>query len=766
MAKRTKELQPQDFSASVDYLMTEYESHGVTFPDGFQKDAIQNAAGARKNDGWKNWQCKIYLKKYKGTTLLVVEDCGTEGLTGPNYSTEEISELIKNKELNDRPDWRLARFSSRNVSGGNKTGAGKFGVGKSVYSAASRTYKYWFDSLTSEGNYVANENDNGYIFTTAFEGDEAKKEIKKATGLDPKETTGTRIIIFDPVDELVDSINSGEIVKYIHESWWVSLDRMKGESGIYLNGKKVETPDLPKPINTWTLKSPYKVEPGHIIKHYQINVSNDENIPWSGIAYFRVGMKICEVTVDDIPPKLRGKVWGYVEVDQAWEEELATIEDSVHYGLLPHKSNTNIYRMMSGYVNQATCERLREWGYIKDPETATKRINDMIQKVSEKAFSIADSLGFDDLGKGDRKKTFEVRWTNVEYPTADSRKVITGDTIKLAFRIKNNSVTTRTFNYTIKALPDDDGDPIIVNDNKIKVEGGCFEEVEFDYKISPKTAFKYQKNDLLVSVSSTGLKTIDKKILFFYDTNEPSNEDDVVLLSISAKYPRENSRRINSDEALEDIVYTIYNKRAHPLDYRLNVSVLLPKKNGKPEKITDICSIEGSVGAESETDISISPITFDAATYDPFLKRGELLLRGRLVSTAKGHGFARGEKITQREIVIFFNKDEKTGKWNSFEPLSDNRPDIHKRSWSRTVGTTRQITINVGHPAFKRIQEDDYFLEDYLSQEILKQYVMLYLQSGNNSMFNIDPEKDTPDKMVEAMMSTVEEAYYQSFQGE
>ena len=121
-----KTSMPQDYKKDIDWIIDAYELVNVTFSDGFQKDAIQNAVGARGSNSWTNWKCNIsYIKNEKGK-FLVIEDQGTEGLTGPNISVDEINRMIDNDENID-PTWRLARFSSRNVSGGNQTGAGKIG---------------------------------------------------------------------------------------------------------------------------------------------------------------------------------------------------------------------------------------------------------------------------------------------------------------------------------------------------------------------------------------------------------------------------------------------------------------------------------------------------------------------------------------------------------------------------------------------------------------------------------------------------------------
>lgn len=766
--------QAQDFGASVDWIMDAYDMRDVSFPNGFQKDSIQNAAGARTKDGWDGWQCRFNVVTSNGQQFLIIEDVGTTGLTGPNLTQQKIQELIDNKELNDKPEWRLARFSSRNVSGGNVHGAGKFGVGKSVYSAASKTYKYWFDSKTIEGKYIANVNDRGHIYPEAFEGDEAKKRIKDATGLDPKETPGTRIIIFDPREDLIESIESKEIVEYIRENWWVSIDRMTGDSGIYVNDEKVVLPQLAENKNEWSLPSPYKVSQGRIIKHYVLNVSKDENIPWHGIAYFRVGMRIQKVALDksleqQIPAKIRDKVWGYVEVDRSWEDELAELEDIVHYGLRSHQARTAVYSMLSGYVNEITSEKLKDWGYIKDPARASQRINDILNRVSEKTFAMADALGFNGESRGERKKPFDVRWLDIKYPQGNSREVTTDDILEVGFRIKNNGLSNRKFTYSIINIPEETGDPKTLFQGECHLDGGKLIDVPKSIEINQDTSFRYQKNTLILNVACSGLKSIEKKILFFYDTKEPAEKDERVALVMSAKYPRdeEGNRRINSDEVLKEIVYTVYNDRSKPLDFKLNISVHVPEKGKKtPILIKEIYSATGSVSSEDEMDINVPDITFDAATYEQYVKRGELLLRGRLVSTSGDKGFAKGERITSREIVIYFNKDSKSGNWDSFTHETDNKPDDHRRSWSRLIGKAKYITLNQAHPAFKRVEEDDELFEDYASQETVKQFVTLYLQdTGDYKFFGIDPDQDEPDVISQKITDKVEELYYQILQG-
>ena len=88
----------------------------------------------------------IFLLSNKCGSFIIVEDFGTVGLTGKNTPAEEINKMMA-EGITLPPTERLSRFTSMFNSGGNITGGGLFGAGKSVYSVASEDYTYYFDSL-------------------------------------------------------------------------------------------------------------------------------------------------------------------------------------------------------------------------------------------------------------------------------------------------------------------------------------------------------------------------------------------------------------------------------------------------------------------------------------------------------------------------------------------------------------------------------------------------------------------------------------------
>ena len=409
---------PQNYRNNVDWILGAYTDAGVTFPNGFQKDAIQNAVGARPTKNWKNWRCDISLIENDRGRYVVVEDSGTVGLTGNNTPAEQINELMAEGKVLP-PEERLSRFTSMFNSGGNTTGGGLFGAGKSVYSVASKTYTYYYDSLREDGMYVSNVNKGGQVNSIAYEGSEAKKYIKENTGLDEKKTVGTRIIIEKPKDELVESITSGELVPLIQESWWLIIERLPAGSAITVNNVPITVPDdIKKTRRAYELQKPESYSQGYKVKHFGLYVFEDGGNIWSGLSYYRKGMKIGEIDIKDIPKDVEGKFWGYVEVDELWEDELSDIEDKVHFGVSKGKKHTNTYQNLKNYCNNKFHENMVKWGFIKDNKTEDKKLKDELQSIAEELQDLFDNLEFENLGTGPQKPDFDVRWQDIRYPVA------------------------------------------------------------------------------------------------------------------------------------------------------------------------------------------------------------------------------------------------------------------------------------------------------------------------------------------------------------
>lgn len=758
---------PQNYRNNVDWILGAYTDAGVSFPNGFQKDAIQNAVGARKTNRWKNWRCDISLIENTHGRYVVVEDSGTVGLTGKNTPAEEINALMAQGKTLPAEE-RLSRFTSMFNSGGNTTGGGLFGAGKSVYSVASQSYTYYYDSLREDGLYVANVNKNGQVNSTAYEGDEAKKYIFDNTGLSEKKTVGTRIIIESPKEELVESINNGDIVPFIQESWWIIIQRLADDAAITVNGVKVNVPeDIKNGTHSFELQNPEMYMPGYKVKHFGLYAFDDGNNRWNGISYYRKGMKIGEIDIKEIPKKIENKFWGYIEVDEQWEDDLSDIEDKVHFGVSKGKKNTAAYQHLKNYCNNKFKANLIEWGYIKDKESEDKKLKDELKQIAEDIQDLFDRLGFEDLGKGPQKADFDVRWQDISYPIEDSERVTSGDTIEFSVRIKSSYATDKRFEYKLSVVNPQTGTVVssIAND-KIAVQSNTVERIDFTHTISKQNSVQFAENRIVLSVKVIGSgKEKRKELPYFFDIDKPDNAREAVKLVLhECIFPSDNSRRVNFGESLRNITYLIENKRNHGLNYRLNVSIHNASDPTCP-KIVDIASFTGNIDPFEEMVTSpIETIQFDQQTYEPYLTEGVLELRARLIANADDPQYEKGDKITFYHYKIYLNSDEKNGKNDSFDVQSVVAPEDFRRSWY-TAGNRHTITLNVGHVAYLNVSDYPDVQHDYMREQMLKQYVLLYLAEGKYDMFG-DRGKDfadlEPQEAADQVLQKIESVYFQS----
>lgn len=758
---------PQNYKNNVDWILGAYTDAGISFPNGFQKDAIQNAVGARKTNKWNNWRCDISFIENECGRYIVVEDFGTVGLTGENLPMEQINARMAQGQSFQMEE-RLARFTSMFNSGGNITGGGLFGAGKSVYSVASESYTYFYDSLREDGLYVANVNKSGQVHPKAYEDDEAKQYIIKNTGLSEKRSVGTRIIIESPKAELVNAIVSEEIVPFIQESWWIIIQRFTDDAAITVQGKKVELPnDIKKATHFFELQNPEICTPNHKVKHFGLYIFEDGNNRWNGISYYRKGMKIGELDIKDIPKKIENKFWGYVEVDEQWEDELAAIEDKVHFGVSKGKKTTATYQHLKNFCNNKFKDNLIEWGYIKDKESEDKKLKDELKQIAEDIQDLFDRLGFEDLGNGPKKPDFDVRWQDIAYPVPNSERVTSGDIINFAVRIKSSYSVDKKFEYKLIVVDPRTGVTVTsIEKGNIVVHANSVEKRNFTFVVSEKNSIQFYENRIVLIVKVIGSnKTKRKELSYFFDCDRPNNPREAVGLVLhECNFPRTNSRRVNFGEALNNVSYLIENKRNCALDYRLNVSIHNASDPTCP-KIIDIVSMTGVIAPYEEVvTVPIEKILFEQSLYEQYLSEGILELRARLIANEDDVQYEKGDKITAFHYKIFLNIDEKNGKNDSFAVQSIVAPEDFRRSWY-TAGNGRTITLNVGHVAYLNVKDYPDIQHNYMREQMLKQYVLLYLAEGKYDMFGEQGKAFTdfePQEAADQVIQTIESVYYQS----
>lgn len=543
---------------------------------------------------------------------------------------------------------------------------------------------------------------------------------------------------------------------------------MEDTSSISINGVPVETPkEVDKATKKYELTTPELYISGYRVKHFGFYIHEDGNNSWSSVSYYRKGMKIGDIDIKDIPERLKGKYWGYIEVDEDWESDLATIEDKVHFGVSKGKKHTTTYQNLKNYCDSKIKTLLVDWGYIKDKENEDKKLRDELQEIAEDIQDLFDELGFEDLGKGPQKPDFDVRWQDIQYPNNDTERVETGESIHYSFRIKSMYSTNKKFEFKLFVMNPETREVVCtLAEDKISIAANDVYKRDDILTICEDNSVRYSENRIVLTVKVVGSGNEKRKELqYFYDIDRPVNTKDAVLLNLHECYfPVEGSRRVNFNESIKNVCYRIENKRNHKLAYKLNVSIHNANDVNCP-KIVDIASFNGVIDP-FEDDITpyIGEIMFSQSVYSKFLESGVLELRARLIAAEDDEQYEKGDKITFYHYKIFLNCDEKHGKNDAFEIKSMDAKDNYRRSWC-DAGARRTIYINIGHSAYTFLSEFPEVQHEYLREQMLKQYVMLYLLEGKYDMFKID-NKDFSDleahEAAEQVVNKIESVYFRS----
>lgn len=755
-----------NYNKHVEFVLNTYLNEDIAISNAFQKDVIQNCMGASKSKSKAGWRCFINVEDNEKGKFLVVEDEGTVGLTGDNISQTGISRFSNEGHVFDS-NQRLARFSSLYNSSSNQQGAGLYGIGKTMYAVASKDISYYFDSLTEDGRYVANMIKAGQILEYALEGEEAKGFIFNETGMTPKTVVGTRVIIPNPINDIVSDIENRNIEKYIQESWWISLQKLKDDAGVYVNGNKVNSID--KGDYNYTHSAFFENESYNEckVKRFEFFIAEDGKIPFEGISYYRKGMRIGSVDVDfKIPEKLDGKLWGYIEFDENFENKLSEIENNTHFGVASHKKRTTIYQNMKVFISERLKKSLIAWRYIKQDRNEDVRLSNILSDMAKEVQSLFTSMDFPKLGTGYEKPEYTFRLCDIGFPVEGTTRVTDYDHINFGIRISNNEVWKTKFNYSISITSSTNKDRPVWKKDSIEVDGKSTERVYFDFEVNKNSATDEEVNSIVLVIKPSGRgKAQQKKIEFCYNCDKILTVNDAVIINLhSCVFPRKTSKRVNPGEFLANVAYRVENRQNDTLDYIIKLRLLTTGK--EKEQILDFGIFTGRVKPYEENVTEVGELFFDGDIISSFVESGELELRADLIANSGNSIYRKGFRIGRYKSKINYNCDDKKGDADSFDPVMVKKPDDYRRSWCE-IGSVRTITINCGHPAFTALSADDESQKDYLREQMLKQYVMVFWKENKYEVFGLTADEldDTdPSVILDKIMDKVEETLFKSME--
>jgi hypothetical protein len=354
------------------------DSYPNGVPHGLQKDAIQNSIDARK--GRRIVQIKFELVRNNKGTFFVITDSNTTGLTGP--VVHDVSDYEEELPV----DYHWARFESFAFTKDNPNAIGARGQGKFIFLRSSNQYTMYYDTLLEDGLYRlggTKATQTGCPILPSkcmpqWENEIGIEKLMRETGLKPPEKIGTRIIIVDPIDELVEQLGTDEFKKAIQETWARLLEKGLVDISIILDNiiEKIELPDLyplkdkdTKKCKTWILGQDFdnnkiSISTGESfkIKHFHAVYLKNEDIPeqFQGISIIHNGMKITSIDMMSAPLNIREKICGYIEFEKPLDQALRLGENQNpnHYNL---KWRMRIPKAIKEFINN----QLRAFGEEK-----------------------------------------------------------------------------------------------------------------------------------------------------------------------------------------------------------------------------------------------------------------------------------------------------------------------------------------------------------------------------------------------------------------
>lgn len=432
-------------------IVDEYQQHrGLVH--GVQKDAIQNSWDAKtdKKKG-KGWSTVFELLKRKDANFFVFSDTGTTGLTGRVLKFEEMQQDLPEEE-------RWGRFESLAFTKSPEQESvplGSRGQGKFIFVGASKRYTILYDTLRKDGVYRLGarwvEPTQSPVYS--WENEEAKQKLSDLTGgaLQPLNEVGTRVIIIDPVDELVDVVENGTFLRFVGETWWEILEKFQAKIVLRFDGQEIAATkpkefELPerdsKDYAVW-LRENEKQKRGNVsffVKKLHIVSGRRKLAPEEirGISIQRGGMKICTLLHRYLPQNLAESTYGYVTFDEDTERELRLLEDAEHYSV---DFQRGVGRAVKDYVIEELEKFAKEklgWGADIRQIKRTKQQEAELQAIWA-ANRIASKLGL--VGKiktktkrhgekGRHWKDIRVRFAEFVFPRDDTIRVNWRDKIK------------------------------------------------------------------------------------------------------------------------------------------------------------------------------------------------------------------------------------------------------------------------------------------------------------------------------------------------
>jgi hypothetical protein len=736
-----------NWGKELEELRKDYETKGMGVAHGLQKDAIQNGWGARQaNRGW-SYEFRL-VRSSDGVLYLTMTDSGTCGLIGKVYTFDEIRAM----GTDDLPSSeRLARFEAVFESGGSE-GPGAYGRGKMLFNVASAQNRIYYDSKTMDGKYRLGRR---YIHGREYdqlprilEGSEAILAVSNWTkgALKPLQNVGTRIIIVEPCEEVVDSINDGTFLEAIEETWWEIIKKYQAkitvvnEDGATFEAKVPEEFGGPPTDESSGfkifLKDDLDVDAGNgtiKVKHLHLFVA-PKDLPdyLQGVAIHRKGMKVGNAEIIGIPDKLRPKFFGYVQLSEPGEDKLLAAEDLVHYSF---SARHLVYKNLRNEIQSQADAFFEKLGFRRRTADQNEREKRLLEEAASDLNAVLDENDVPGSGSGQSsKRGIFLSIKGLRYPGGSST-VKSGSSIAgFWYVLKNTYLTDRKIQLDSLTSEHDKGEiekilkPISIDlpsDGEWKSE-----KLAFTLRDPPYP--KGRKISCVAKVSEKGKILVQKTfpVYFELDKETPPERPFSVTLEKS-DFPKENSIRVDYGQAIKNIVYEVENQTSIHIKTRVRVYTVF---------------VEGkkSIASYLEQDLEFDPseskqVTLPevSVTEDKYSEvgKGRMILRCSVVALEDSpigatQQWTKGTRLGECNRTFWLNMDPKYGFFDGEETFlgGPNEPRSRLRRTDSERGWIYEL--NQTHPAYLALEGDEERQKIYNYEEMAGKVVSVLLRKN------------------------------------
>jgi len=757
----------QNDEQGIDYVKKDYNkdpAKGLTH--GLQKDAIQNAVGASQTKKFKDWKITFELTEINGKDALIFTDEGTTGLIGEILKQDEIMNRKSENKLKD--DDHLSRFRTVFNSGGNE-GPGSYGRGKLVFQACSKTHTILCDSFRkSDNKYIAFKRTINKLQlqeSQIFVDKDATNFIKEETRgkIKPLETYGTRIMILDLDsskqknelsikesflrsfdEELRDDECELSFDKMIQETWWELILKCRVHI-ILKSGKREKIVELSEPlkniVNIKNGESGWKVYDRHdipfefnginyVIKQLKFVVTpKGQTLPenFQKITTQRKKMKIGAIKKIVPHSQIKKNLSGFIIFDEGLEELTLSPEDMTHYGYdhmgwaILKKIKTEIEANLNKFQKELGLSTEGGDGNL------AKTLNEALKEINEQAKELG-LIAASGLGK--KRKNFKITITDFRLPRPGEFRVEYNDMIgPINFSIKN--LTSRKFTGKIKVSLTQEGNTHF----QLLLEKSCElpsqNQLEISLPVFQIDAAFYYGARILFKIELENENFSNSRFLWL--GIEPKEKDPSKyfnFISFSADFPRKESRRVEVDESIKNLQFSLFNQSPNLIEAKTSITIRRIKQDDNRIldsvlRSVDLFSPLTEVDKEVK-EIKISNDVFGFFNNEPLKIESRKCRLEIVVTSNKDYpelGIIQGQLLVQTKRVDFFIGIDAPG-MSIFKRVEEIKEDpFQRRSYYEpdSDGDGFVFIVNAGHPFFEKVSKIYPELqEEYIKEEMLK----------------------------------------------